>query len=62
MTLNASIWNKHHDSTAGYTDVRLCPAGVILTVANHTEVLVPWHRVHEVFSHTPGEIALEIGQ
>lgn len=64
MAMSATIWNKNHTETNEYTDVSLCPAGVIISAGLHTQILVPFAsgRVHEVFSYTPGEIALELGQ
>jgi uncharacterized protein (UPF0248 family) len=63
--MNATIWYADRTDNTVHRDVRLCAAGVIVQVLIQniaTETLIPWHRVHQVTSTTPGEIALELGQ
>jgi hypothetical protein len=43
-----------------HDDVELCDIGIIIRVGNNTDVFIPWHRVHDVTSHTRGAIHLEL--
>jgi hypothetical protein len=56
--LNANVWNKNSTDMLEHTDVRLTSAGVL--IGDGPEVLIPWHRVHEVWSDTRGAIELEL--
>ncbi len=65
--MTACIWDKDRDTITHYENVRLCAAGVLITLdagtPDYAEVLIPYGsgRIHEVFSETPGEIGLELG-
>lgn len=53
---------KHTDpDRRTYNDVDLCIAGV-LRATQDRQILIPWHRVLEVSSDTPGELELALGQ
>lgn len=38
------------------TDFRILPVGVVINVGRNSEVLIPWHRVHQIMSHERGSI------